>query len=67
MPARAPAAPLPPPPAPPTAERDQFAAVARVLAAGLARLRLDALCESPDFETNELAVSPHKSVTVPGA
>ena len=67
MPARAPAAPLPPPPAPSAAERDQFAAVARVLAAGIARLRLDALRDSPDFDTNELAVSPHTSVTVPGA
>ena len=67
MPARAPAAPLPPP-APSAAELgDQFAAVARVLAAGLARLRLDPPPESPDSETNELAVSPHKSVTVPGA
>ena len=67
MPAPAPAAPLPLT-APSAAELgDQFAAVARVLAAGLARLRLDAPCESPDSDTNELAVSPHKSVTVPDA
>ena len=66
MPPRRPTAParpaLPPPPRP----DDRLRAVAAVLAAGLARLRAAPPILS-DSGTNELAVSPHKSVTVPDA
>lgn len=45
---------------------DQLRAVAAILATGLARLRAAPPVLS-DSETNELAVSAHKSVTVPDA
>ena len=45
---------------------DQLRAVAAILAAGLARLRATPPVFS-DSGTNELAVSAHKSVTVPNA
>ena len=51
---------------PPSRPEDQLLAVAAILAAGLARLRVNPLISS-DFETNELATAPHKSVTVPDA
>ena len=51
---------------PPLHPDDQLHAVAAILAAGLARLRAAPTILS-DFGTNELAVSAHKSVTVPDA